>query len=189
MNMSPAQGTSGPEKNFFDKRLFIVLMILLVSVAGMIVYVIWPFAAPEVKDIARQDFFPGIGDAVEGHLPNMAEDKIREQMQREADRNVFSFKINSRPVFKDGDSEGTLRIENPGHNIYPFVVKIFLKETGKQVYDSGGVLPNHHINKAKLSGGLPKGEHAATAYIHAYDPETNEYSGKSAVELTLIVAD
>ena len=109
------------------------------------------------------------------------------QMQREADKGVFAFKINSRPVFSSGNSEGTLRIENPNHNAYPFVVKIFLKETSEEIYNSGGILPNHHIETAKLTKVLPKGEYPATAYIYAYNPETNEYEGKAAVDLTMII--
>ena len=77
----------------------------------------------------------------------------------------------------------------PGHNAYPFVVKIFLNETNEEVYNSGGILPNHHIDSDSLKRSLPAGENAATAYIYAYDPDTNEYSGKAAVELTLIVKE
>ena len=116
-----------------------------------------------------------------------SEAEIRRQMQREADKSKFSFKINSRPTFNDGADAGTLQIENPNHNIYPFVVKIILRETGEEIYDSGGILPDHHINKAKLTKVLPKGNHRATAYIKAYDPKTNTYSGQAAVSLTLII--
>ena len=135
----------------------------------------------------RIDVFPGSGDAVVGHLPNMPVEEIMAQMQREADKQVLSFKINGRPVFERGESAGTLRIENPQHNAYPFVVEIVLEETGEAIYNSGGVLPNHYISEGKLEVILPKGEHDATAFIHAYDPETSQYSGKAVVALTLVI--
>ena len=170
-----------------DKHLLAMLIIWAVTSAAMLVPLFLQSSPPAERNIIIGDLFPQVGDAIEGHLPSMTKETILEQMQREADKNVFSFKINSRPVFKNGSGEGSLRIENPGHNIYPFVVKIFLNETSEEIYYSGGILPNHHIDKAKLTRTLPKGEYAATAYIYAYDPQTNEYGGKSAVELTLII--
>ena len=165
----------------------IVLAVIFAVIAVMILHSLWLVASPQSDRIVAGDIFPGSGDAVRGHLPTMTEEEIIKQMQREADRSVFSFKINSRPVFKDGGSEGTLLIENPNHNIYPFVVEIFLNETQEKIYSSGGILPNHHISEAKLMKVLPQGVHEATAYIYAYDPETDECSGKSAVGLTLTV--
>ena len=169
------------------KRTVAMVLISAAAVFWLASYIVRPTTNPPGADTTTGDIFPGGGNAVEGHLPNMTEEDIREQMQREADKGIFAFKINSRPVFENGDAEGTLRIENPNHNTYPFVVKIFLSETEEEIYNSGGMLPNHHIDVARLTKVLPKGEHAAMAYIYAYDPETNEYGGKAAVELTLIV--
>ena len=168
--------------------IIIVSVLMLTAIAASVSVYMLPEPVPlAVNNFIAGDIFPKTGEAKEGHLPNMTEDAIKEQMQRAADENNFAFKINARPVFSAKSGEATLRIENPHHNIYPFVVKIFLNETGEEIYNSGGILPNHYINTAKLSKVPPKGEHGATAYIYAYDPYTNEYSGKSAVKLTLSV--
>ena len=177
------------ERTAKGKRRLLMLIFLVALVAGIAAHLLWPGAPPPGGDPIVGGAFPGNGEAVEGHLPNMSKESVREQMQREADRNVFAFKINSRPVFDAGTGEGTLRIENPNHNTYPFVVKIFLDETEEELYNSGGILPNHHINTARLTRILPSGEHTATAYIYAYNPDTYEYGGKSAVALTLIVKE
>ena len=169
------------------RRKIAVWFVLLAMLGAITAYILWQDTSSSGNDIIVGDVFPGGGEAVEGHLPNMTEENIQEQMQREADKNMFAFKINARPLFKDGCSEGTLRIENPSHNIYPFVVKIFLDVTKEEIYNSGGILPDYHINTAKLTKNLPKGEYTATAYIYAYDPKTSEYGGKAAVELTIIV--
>ena len=166
--------------------LIVLCMILVVGLIGFI-SVRSDLFDKNNHAIISGDLFPGSGDAVKGHLPKMSEDEILAQMQKKADESVFSFKINPQPVFLHGSSEGTLNIENPGHNIYPFVVKILLDDTGEIIYDSGGILPDHHISTAKLTKVLPQGTYAATAYIHVYDPETSQYNGKSAVELTIIV--
>ena len=170
-----------------DNHWLAIVIIWLVTSAAIIILLFLQSSTSIEKKIIVGDLFPEIGKSVEGHLPNMTKETIIEQMQREVNKNVFSFKINSRPIFKTGTGEGSLRIENPSHNIYPFVVKIFLDETAEEIYNSGTILPNHHINEAKLARILPKGEYAATAYIYVYDPNTNEYGGKSAVGLTLII--
>ena len=171
-----------------ERRILAVMMVLAITAILIVGYLLWPMILRPEKRMIFANYLPEHGIAAEGHLPGMTEEAIKEQMQRIADKNVFSFKINSQPSFKDGASEGTLRIENPNHNIYPFVVKIFLNDTAEEIYNSGGILPNHHIETATLTKDLPKGRHGATAYIYAYDPATNEYGGKSAVDLTINVA-
>ena len=175
-----------PEKKK-RKRWLIVPLISVLAVTGVAACIFWP------SSNVPQQFIPELimpeagGDVSEGHLPGMTDAEVREQMQKEADKSLFSFKVNSRPIFEDGGGAGTLRIENPNHNMYPFTVEIFLDETGEKIYESGGIFPNRHINTAKLGRALPQGEHEATAYINAYDPDTKEFRGKSAVELTLVV--
>ena len=165
-----------------------IALLLLVMIAWVVVFIAWKaIICPPQYNLIAGELFPDVGNAIEGHLPKMTEAEIRAQMQKEADRSLFSFKINSRPIFKNGTDAGTLNIENPNHNLYPFVIEIFLSESGEKIYDSGGVLPNHHISRARLAKVLPKGEHPATAYINVYDPQTNKHSGKSAVALTIIV--
>ena len=170
-----------------ERGFLIAIGLILIAVTITVCLILSGPARQEAP--ADTDRFPGGGIAVEGNLPGMSKEEILEQMQKEADENVFAFKINSRPVFGSGADKGTLRIENPGHNVYPFVVKIFLNETGEEIYNSGGIMPNYHIYRDTLTRALAKGEHAATAYIYAYSPDTNEYSGKVAVELTLIIKE
>ena len=165
-----------------------LVVITLTVLAATIIWLTSYFVNPKSTNPSdNADRFPGNGVAEQGQLPGKTEQEIMEQMQREADEGIFAFKINSRPVFATGGSEGSLRIENPAFNVYPFVVRIFLNSTNEEIYNSGGILPNHHINSARLTTVLPEGKHAATAYIHVYDPETSEFEGKAAVELTLIV--
>ena len=182
------ESTANAEKKKKRKMIMIIIFLLVfVITAGITSYIFLKDMPYKANNKLSGNLFPEGGGAQWGHLPKMTEDEIREQMQREADKSVFSFKINSRPLFQDGDSEGTLNIENPNHNLYPFVVEIFLNETGEEIYNSGGILPNHHISRAKLTKTLEKGEHPATAYINVYDPVTKHYTGKSAVWLTIVV--
>ena len=114
-------------------------------------------------------------------------EEIKEILQRRADESSFSFEINSRPIFKDGKSEGNLRIANPPYNKYSIKIEIKLDDNGKTVFKSGEILPNHYIEYAKLTKRLKAGEYNATATINAYDTESGEYKGTSAAKLIIRV--
>lgn len=123
----------------------------------------------------------------EGIIPGYTEEEIKAIMQRKADESTFSFEVNSRPIFKDGKSEGNLRIANPPYNKYGINVEIKLDSNGKTVFKSGDIAPNHYIEKAKLTTKLKAGEYEATATINAYDMETKEFKGTSAAKLVIKV--
>lgn len=123
----------------------------------------------------------------EGVIPGYTEEEIKEILQRKADESSFSFEINSRPIFKDGKSEGNLRIANPPYNKYAIEVEIKLDSNDKTVFKSGQIKPNHYIEYAKLTKKLKAGEYDATAIINAYDIETREFKGTSAAKLIIKV--
>lgn len=121
----------------------------------------------------------------EGVIPGYTEEQIKEILQRKADESTFSFELNSRPIFKDGASEGNLRIANPPYNKYSIEVEIKLDSNGNTIFKSGEIAPNHYIEYAKLTKRLKAGEYEATATINAYDSETREYKGTSAAKLII----
>ena len=123
----------------------------------------------------------------EGIIPGYTEEQIKEILQRKADESTFSFEINSRPIFKNGESEGNIRIANPPYNKYLITVEIKLDDNNKIVFKSGEILPNHYIEYAKLNRKLKAGEYNATATINAYDTESGEYKGTSAAKLIIKV--
>ena len=165
----------------------VVILLLLAAIAALI-GVRYSRSAGEAEGAVSGGLFPGMGEsAAMGHLPGMTQEQIQQQMQHVADESKFSFKINAQPVFEDGASEGTLRIENPSHNAYPIAVEIYRTDTQKKVYDSGGLPPDSHIDRDRLLEDLDKGSYGAQAVISVYDPQTNEYLGRSIVNLTIIV--
>lgn len=121
----------------------------------------------------------------EGVIPGYTEEELKEILQRKADKSSFSFEINSRPIFKDGKSEGNLRIANPPYNVYSIEVEIKLDSNGKSIFKSGKIEPNHYIEYAKLTKKLKAGEYDATAFINAYDTKSGEFKGTSAAKLII----
>ena len=165
------------EKIYKSKK-YIILAILLVI---LLIVLGWIFIVNKRQSQAN---IKG-GILQEGIIPGYTEEQIKEMLQRKADDSTFSFELNSRPIFKDGASEGNLRIANPPYNKYSIEVEIKLDSNGNTIFKSGEIAPNHYIEYAKLTKRLKAGEYEATATINAYDSETREYKGTSAAKLII----
>ena len=100
---------------------------------------------------------------------------------------MFHIAINTNPVFEDGSAEGNLEIENVPNNRYAMLVRIVRSDTGEQIYDSGLIDPNYHIQEDSLSVDLPAGDYPAAATFYAYDMETEEEIGSAGCEITITV--
>ncbi len=165
------------EKIYKSKK-YIILAILLVI---LLIVLGWIFIVNKRQSQAN---IKG-GILQEGIISGYTEEQIKEILQRKADESTFSFELNSRPIFKDGASEGNLRIANPPYNKYSIEVEIKLDSNGNTIFKSGEIAPNHYIEYAKLTKRLKAGEYEATATINAYDSETREYKGTSAAKLII----
>jgi len=161
--------------NKIFKKLIIMLLIVMIPLSIILV----------VNNKNKVNISGGI--LQEGVIPGYTEEEIKAILQRKADESTFSFEINSRPVFKDGKSEGNLRIANPPYNKYAINVEITLDSSGKSVFKSGNIDPNHYIEYAKLTKKLKAGEYDATAVISAYNTKTGEYKGTSSAKLIIKV--
>ena len=157
-------------------KILIALLFILIMLLGIIVII-------NNNNDNKVNISGGI--LQEGIIPGYTEEQIKQILQRKADESTFSFEINSRPIFKDGKSEGNLRIANPPYNKYLIKVEIKLDDNNKKVFESGEILPNHYIEYAKLTKKLKAGEYNATATINAYDIESGEYKGTSAAKLII----
>lgn len=165
------------EKIYKSKK-YIILAILLVI---LLIVLGWIFIVNKRQSQAN---IKG-GILQEGIISGYTEEQIKEILQRKADESTFSFEINSRPIFKDGKSQGNLRIANPPYNKYAINVEIKLDSNGKSVFNSGKINPNNYIEYAKLTKKLKAGEYDATAVINAYDTNTGEFKGTSAAKLII----
>lgn len=126
----------------------------------------------------------------EGTLDGLTRDEIQKLMNDKVAEGQFMISINTQPVFPDGMSEGTLRIENSPQNRYLMIVKIYRYEEKKQgelIYESGAIKPGNKIEKAKLDVKLTKGKYPVIVYFEGYDEKTKEYVGKAGSELTILV--
>ena len=112
------------EKIYKSKKyILLIIVVLLIAVLGCIFI--------ENKRQSKVNINGGI--LQEGIIPGYTEEQIKEILQRKADESTFSFEINSRPIFKDGTSEGNLRIANPPYNKHSIEVEIKLDSKDKLI--------------------------------------------------------
>lgn len=164
------------------KKVYVSIIVVLALILAIISFIL-------IKNNDNKKNQPNVVGGImrEGLMPGYTEDQIKEILQRKADESTFSFEINSRPIFENGEAEGNLRIANPPYNKYSINVQIALDSDGKTIFDSGEIPTNHYIEKAKLTKKLKMGEYEATATISAYDSENGTFKGKSTAKLIIKV--
>lgn len=131
-------------------------------------------------------------DQSEGTLDGLSDAEIQKLLDDKVAEGQFMLNINTKPVFPDGNSKGTLRIENNPQNRYLMVVKLYLKQDGKdgeKIYESGAIRPGNKIETAALDVVLKKGTYPVTAYFEAYDMKTKEFVGKAASTLSITIKE
>lgn len=119
-----------------------------------------------------------------GQLEGKSEAEIQAELDRVIGEGMFHISINPDPVFRSGDAEGNLEIENVPNNRYTMRLEIILDD-GTPVYDSGLIDPNYHVQRDNLSEVLAAGEYPATATFYAYDTETLDEMGSVSCRITI----
>lgn len=151
--------------------ILLLLLLLLGGAAG------WYF---------KQDGFRFDDSAEDGSLDGLTKDQIQELMNQKVDESMLAISINSTPVFEDGNSKGTLRIENAANNNYNMKVRIVIDNEDKEIYYSDAIKPGQIIREDRLDEILPKGMYACTATFEAYD-EDNKKAGEAKAQLNLLI--
>ncbi|MCL2592757.1 MAG: hypothetical protein FWD82_05260 [Defluviitaleaceae bacterium] len=176
------------EKKKKKKLLLLLLLLLLLIVSSVLIFVL------DIRPWQRNNPFEMgfiIGAGTEGLLPGRTAEEIIEALQREADENLISFRINARPVFANGTSTGTLQIENPPYNLHFFRADIYLLNAlgglSDLIYTTNMLAPNHHIDRDRLMVELPPGEHRAVAELTFYHFETFEEISVQQAELIITI--
>lgn len=127
------------------------------------------------------------GRAEKGPLPGMTAEELQEYLQKEADENYVNIQLNSKPVFPDGNSPGSLSIQNSQFNKFDMQVTIYEGdgEEGRMLYQSEKIPPDYHIEKDKLLVSLGKGLHPATAYVTFYEGDKQLTTSSFTIEISI----
>lgn len=159
------------------KRKILVLLLLILLLFGGYAY---------FKDSGGLRFE---GDQEEGSLDGKTAAEIQELMKQKVEEGSFAISINTLPKFKDGNSKGSLRIENAPENRYLMIVKLHLKDSDELIYESGAIKPGFKLESAKLDKVLDNGTYQVIAYFEAYDLETNNFVGKAASDMSIVIGE
>jgi len=150
------------------KRIWIIMIILLLLAAGL-----YGLFNRKTNDT---DYLIGAGVKT----GSLDDDDSGNTDPSSNGKSSMRVKLNGKPIFADGKSEGSLNIENPAENELYMQVEIKLNQTGDIVYSSGAIPPNHYIDKDMLSKVLRKGEYEATAYVTLFDQDNPDTIYNSA---------
>lgn len=126
-------------------------------------------------------------NAVMGIMPGIDESQRLDDLQRQLDESMISFSINSNAVFKQGDGEGNLMIENPEHNAKIMMVELYKNDNDELIYQSGKIKPGYYIENVKLDKPLSQGVYDCTAYFKAYSINDDKFIGQVGANVTLTV--
>lgn len=161
------------------RKILLLLVLLLLGWSSFFVY---------QKYFHNQDVYKD-RDAKLGILPGMTEEEVQQRLNTVVSEGMMNVSMNPHPVFVDGKSAGSLRIENIEQNHYSYQVTITLDDTGKEIYQSGLLEPGYFIDEAKLTTALKKGEYPATARFLAYQSlDSNEKPiGAAVLKITITV--
>ena len=127
--------------------------------------------------------------AEDGTLEGMSEAQIQELLDKKLSESMLAISINSTPVFKNGTSKGTLRIENAPNNRYNMKVRITLDQDSREIYRSDAIRPAQVIKEDRLDVELKKGTYPCTATFEAYDTKTNEKAGEASAKLNIRIKE
>lgn len=163
------------------KMITAIVVLLLLLIAGLLGYHFFgkgPDDAVVLENSVKAEL---------GQLENKSNEEIEAELNRIIDEGSMAISINLNPVFAEGTKEGTLRIENSPANHYAQEVVITLDETGEELYRSGLLLPNYHIQNDVLAVDLPEGEYECTALFTAYDTDKLTTVGNATAKIRISV--
>lgn len=174
-------GEKKERKNTFQKVMSVIVVLLMAIIIGMFA---WVHFGPEKSDAESLE------DSVKaklGQLEDKSNDEIQAALDEVIEEGSLRISINENPVFPNGESEGSLKIENHPNNHYNMRVVITLNDTGEEIYNSGLMPINSHIETDTLEHALEKGEYEAMATFTAYDVETDAEVGQAMAGVRISV--
>lgn len=166
------------------KRRNILLVIISFVLTLLIAFAGWNWFGPGKDDaLVLEDSIK----AKLGQLEDKSNAEIQEELNRIIEEGTMVVSVNANPVFIDGTSAGSLKIENSPMNHYGQKVVITLADSGKEVYNSGYIPVGYHIQDDKLSVDLDPGEYEAIATFTGYNEETHAKIGEVYAEIKISV--
>ena len=162
------------------KRWMIVGLIVLLLV--VLVTVVFSLSRDHQNDdptVVERPKMEDRGFGEDGELDMTNAETIRAGVQQKADESMVRFKINTNPVYSNG--EVNWMIENPAQNKY--LAQVDIMKDGEVIYKSPTLKPNQKVQSDKVDlSFLSPGTHEVLAVFYIYDEETKYLIGKQFVD-------
>lgn len=173
-----------PEEKKKKKKWLLLLLLLLLLAGGVGGFFIWKNMQPKSQyELDR--------NALEGFLPGKSKKDIEEELNRIIEKGRFNVSMNPSPVVKG--KKINVAIENVPANNYYMQVELYIypdrKDTDKteRIYKSGMIKQGFYIEEGDLEKGVTvkSGTYDGIAIFHAFNPETMEEIGSTAMTVTV----
>lgn len=173
-----------PEEKKKKKKWLLLLLLLLLLAGGVGGFFIWKNMQPKSQyELDR--------NALEGFLPGKSKKDIEEELNRIIEKGRFNVSMNPSPVVKG--KKINVAIENVPANNYYMQVELYIypdrKDTDKteRIYKSGMIKQGFYIEEGDLEKGVTvkNGTYDGIAIFHAFNPETMEEIGSTAMTVTV----
>lgn len=164
------------------KKSLLLLLFLMISIAAGVG---WWWYQNNRMDSTTKYWFDKM--AQDGTLEGKTPQEMQGMLNSIVEEGMFTVSINSRAVFEDGRSEGSLGIENIPQNRYYCRVILRRDDDGSSLYESDGLKPGQYIDKIKLKQVLPPGTYPCTVQVIATDPESLGDIGQVQVQVEVVV--
>jgi len=162
------------------KKTMIIILLLLILIAAVAAGAYWWFF---IKSPYNDKLDP---NATVGTMPG-TQDDLQAQLDEATARSTIGFALNLSPVFADGTSEGDIMYQNPANSQKYTRLELYIDDTNELIYKTKLIEPGSYIEYARLDVDLDAGTYACTAYIYGYMLDTEEYVGKVAADVDLVV--
>lgn len=171
-----------PEKKKKKKLVPIIAIVVAATVLVAAGIYFLPRLFPDL--FSRNDDLVNLENQVKaelGQLENKSNEEIEAALAEVIEEGMIRVSINMNPVFPTGDAEGSIQLENHPNNLYNLRCVITADTNGdgelEEIYHSGLMPINSHIQTDKLEVDLDKGEYDAIATFTAYDVDTDAEVG------------
>lgn len=170
------------EKKKKKKWLLLLLLLLFLILGGVGGFLIWKNMQPKSQyELDR--------NALEGFLPGKSKRDIQAELDRIIEKGRFNVSMSPTPVVKD--KKISVAIENVPANNYYMQVEVYIypdKEDSDKtelIYKSGMIKQGYYIEEGDLQKGVSvkAGTYDGIAIFHAFNPETTEEIGSTAMTL------
>ena len=144
-----------------------------------------PRESPEGDGLEYED------NVVVGELPGKSLKEIQAGLEQAVEDGMLTMSINATPsgsISRDGGMVNWM-IENPPDQGKLIRVEVRLEATGGLVYDTGAIRPGNYVGEAALDTGLPAGEYPCIATFYGYRLGTEEFVGKAAAQINLVLLE